>query len=69
MTEVKICPKCGSNKVNLRGIRHTKRHGDKQRFSCQDCHSVFYEPKTVLVCVDASKFDAMARPFPSGRQE
>jgi transposase-like protein len=68
MSEVKACPKCGSTSIQRYGVKHTKRHGDKQRFSCNVCHSIFYNPKTAYVAVDASKFDALARPYPTGNQ-
>jgi transposase-like protein len=35
------CPRCKSEKVVREGIRHNKKSGDIQRYSCKECKSYF----------------------------
>jgi transcriptional regulator NrdR family protein len=65
LTERLACPRCASTKIKLRGKRVTKKHGIKQRYSCLECHAVFYNPSIVLVANDSAQYDKMARPRPN----
>ena len=54
------CPKCGSNHIQKRGLKHTQTQS-YQQYQCQDCHSWFRDRFTAVDAVERKMIFAEAK--------